>query len=139
MAQIVEDAAALLSIIAGECPYDRKTEQIPFDEIPDYRSFCRKSALRGACIGIPRHAFENNDGNEVDAVELSALEEIISIMAKAGAIIVDRADYPAHATSFAKSPQLKSTRNNADWKALFDNWGDPIFWTSWRSQHNSPI
>ena len=121
MAQIVEDAAALLSIIAGGCPCDRKIEQIPFDEIPDYLSFCRKSALRGAGIGIPRNESKNDDGNEVDAVVLATLEEIISIMAKAGAIIVDPTDYRNDATFFAKPLQLKSIYNNADWKAQFED------------------
>jgi len=114
MAQTVEDAAALFSVIAGKCFHDKKTEQIPFNKIPDYRSFCRKSALRGARIGIPRNAFKNNDGNEVDAIELAALEETISIMTKADAIIVDPAEYPNYATFFAKSPQLKLIYNNAD-------------------------
>ena len=122
MAQTVEDAAALLSIIAGPCPQDEKTEQIPFDEIPDYPSFCRKSALRGARIGIPRNAFKNNDGNVVDAVEHAALEETISIMAQAGATIIDPAEYPEYATFFAKSPQLKSIYHNADWKAQFEDY-----------------
>ena len=122
MAQTVEDAAALLSVIAGKCPHDRETEQIPFDTIPDYRSFCKKSALRGARIGIPRNAFKNNDGNVVDAVELAALEKTISTMAKAGAIIVDPADYPEYATFFASSPPLKAIYNHADWKAQFDDY-----------------
>ncbi|EXJ94079.1 hypothetical protein A1O1_02472 [Capronia coronata CBS 617.96] len=122
MAQTVEDAAALLTVIAGACPHDRRTEEIPFDEIPDYRSFCRRSALRGARIGIPRNAFQNNDGNVVDAVELAALEETISIMAKAGAVIVDPAEYPEYATFFAKSPSMKAVYNNADWKAQFEDY-----------------
>jgi Asp-tRNA(Asn)/Glu-tRNA(Gln) amidotransferase A subunit family amidase len=122
MAQTVEDAAALLTVIAEKCPHDRTTERIPFDDIPDYRSFCRKSVLRGARIGIPRNAFKNNDGNEVDAIELGALENTISIMAKACVIIVDPADYPDYTTFFAKSPKLKSIFNNADWKAQFEKY-----------------
>ncbi len=122
LAQTVEDAAALLSVMAGACPNDRASEQIPFDEIPDYRSFCRRSALRRARIGIPRNAFRNNDGNKTDAVELAALEETISIMTHAGAIIVDPAEYPDHATFFEESPHLKMIYNNADWKAQFEDY-----------------
>ncbi|MCJ1313095.1 hypothetical protein MMC25_006772 [Agyrium rufum] len=56
------------------------------------------------------------------AVEVSALEKTVSIMAKAGAIVVDPADYSAYATFFPKSPQLTSIHNNADWKAQLDNY-----------------
>ena len=122
MSQTVADAASHLSIIAGKGPYDEKAREIPCDNISDCRIHCKISALHGARIGIPRNAFENNDGKIVGEVELAALESTISAMRKAGAIIVHLADYPEYATFFAKSPPLKKLYNNADWKSQFEQY-----------------
>jgi amidase len=55
LSRTVKDGASLLSGIAGRCQHDSDTDNIPFDTIPDYAAACRKGALAGARIGVPRN------------------------------------------------------------------------------------
>jgi amidase len=51
MAQDVITCAAVLQAIAGKDERDALSSKIPFDEVPDYVSACKRGALRNARIG----------------------------------------------------------------------------------------
>lgn len=117
MARTLEDAASLLEVIAGKCPNDADTSAIPFEQIPKYASFCDKSALKGARIGIPRNAFRDSDGVVADKIELAGIDKAVSIMEDAGAEIIDPANYPQYETFLSEAGPLRGRIGFADWKA----------------------
>jgi len=83
MTRTVADAAALLTALAGPDPRDPRTSEAARFADTDYTSFIDTDGLRGARIGIERSHFGNNPG--VDAL----MEDAISAMSAAGAVIVD--------------------------------------------------
>ncbi len=85
MARTVSDAAVLLCTMAGRDTRDPATAAIP-GPIPDYTRFLEKGGLRGTRIGVARKFFGFHE--QVDAI----MEESITAMKNAGAIIVDPAD-----------------------------------------------
>ena len=117
IARTVEDAVSLLEIIAGKCSKNAATDEIPFEHVPRYASFCDKSALKGARIGVPRNAFRDNDEAAADEVELAGISKAVSIMKDAGAEIIDPADYPEYETFLRESGPLRGQVGFADWKA----------------------
>ena len=88
MARTVADAAALLSIIAGEDARDPSTAASGEHRVADYTSFLDANALVGARIGVAR----NMAGFHplVDA----AFDQAIVALRAAGAVIVDPANVP---------------------------------------------
>ena len=89
MARTVKDAAHMLTVMSGKSTWDKRTDDIPFKTIPDYAAVCRSTDLAGLRIGIPRNSYI-----DVDPPVLAALEEAIRILSKAGATMVDNANYP---------------------------------------------
>lgn len=96
LARTVKDAAQILQAIAGVDPKDNYTLASPFaNGPPDYTAACKLSALKGKRIGIPRNVIDESM-NQYDAPVLAAFEEAISVMVKAGAILVENTNFTAY-------------------------------------------
>jgi amidase len=80
----VKDAATILTAIAGKSDRDPRTQDIPFDQVPDYAAVCQSKNLNGIRIGIPRQSIGSIEPGEVRAFD-QAIEELRS----AGAEIFD--------------------------------------------------
>lgn len=83
MTRTVADAAALLTALAGPDPRDPRTSDAARFADTDYTDFIDADGLRGARIGIERSHFGNHP--DVDTL----MEDAISAMSAAGAVIVD--------------------------------------------------
>jgi amidase len=88
MTRTVADAAALLTVLAGQDERDEATKATNATRSPDYASFLDVKALRGARIGVARNMAGFHP--QVDA----AFDAAIGALAKSGAVIVDPADVP---------------------------------------------
>lgn len=93
MARTMKDAAYLLAAIAGQDPNDNYTSAIPFRKTPDYVKACKKDALKGKRIGIPRNVLFRSD--EVTPI-LDAFESAITVIRGAGAIIVENTNFTGY-------------------------------------------
>lgn len=91
MARTVADAAALLGVLTGIDPRDAATNGSRGKAVPDYSTFLKADALRGARLGVARKYFGQNDG--VD----KAMANAIDVIKQAGAIVIDPADVPTGA------------------------------------------
>jgi amidase len=87
MARTVQDAAILLSIIAGIDPDDSSTSTHNYDIPSDYTKFLDPNGLMGARIGVARNYFGNND--LIDKI----IEESIEKMKTLGAEIIDPVEF----------------------------------------------
>jgi len=87
IARTVEDAAAMLTIMAGKDVNDRKTDLIPFAAIPDYRAACKQASLSNYRIGIPRHTFDSID--DLHPHQLEIFDSIVEKLRSTGAEIID--------------------------------------------------
>jgi amidase len=86
MCRSVQDAAIVLSALAGADPEDAATEANSGKVFRDYTQFLDPNGLRGARIGVVRRYFGFNEA--VDALMENALE----MMKKQGAVLVDPAN-----------------------------------------------
>ncbi len=84
MARTVEDAAAMLSVMAGSDMNDVKTALIPFDEIPDYYVAAKRKDISRYRLGIPRNAL-----GDLSPATLESFESIVKQLAADGAKVVD--------------------------------------------------
>lgn len=110
MTRTVEDAVAVLQVIAGEDPDDPVTLAAAYVNeglrpqgrpvaLPDYRAALVRGGLKGARIGVLRQAYERDTTDaEVVQVFAAAVEDL----KRAGAVIVDPA---AVDLSAARRPQ----------------------------------
>ena len=89
MARTVADAAALLSALGGFDPRDPVTREGSASRT-DYTKFLHPAGLKGARLGVARKFFGFND--EVDKL----MSEVIDVLKRGGATIVDPADMPTH-------------------------------------------
>jgi amidase len=99
MTRTLEDAVAVLQVIAGEDPDDPVTLAAPYSNeglrpqerpatLPDYLAALAPGGLKGARIGILRQAYERPTLDpDIDRVFMAAVEDL----RKAGATIVDPA------------------------------------------------
>jgi amidase len=88
MTRTVEDAAAVLAVIAGPDPGDRVTLSSAGHIPPSYAAFLKKDALKGVRLGVLHAAYDRPTADaEVMAVFKAALAELKA----AGAEIVDPA------------------------------------------------
>jgi len=86
MGRTVADAAALLQVLAGPDARDAATTHQRVAR--DYRDYLRPDALQGARIGVMRNFFGFDP--RVDAL----MEDAITALEAAGAIIIDKANLP---------------------------------------------
>ena len=98
LARSVEDAARVLTVIAGPDEEDAATHGAP---VVDYRRHLRRDGLRGARIGIPRTGFWDDQG---DAWR-DTLAGVRAALQDGGAQVVDPADL-ATADRIAWSPVM---------------------------------
>jgi amidase len=92
MTRTVTDAAILLGAMAGVDPADGATEASRDQAVRDYTTFLDAEGLKGARIGVARKYFRPG------AVGETVVEAALQEMTKRGAILVDPADLPTHAT-----------------------------------------
>jgi amidase len=83
MARTVRDAALLLGALTGVDPRDEATLQSRDRSHTDYIPFLVPDGLRGARIGVDRHAFGYHEG--VDRL----IEEALQLMRDQGATLID--------------------------------------------------
>ena len=86
MANSVEDAALLLTALAGVDAHDGATAAIPQDFDPDFASSFDPEGLRGARIGVARNCFGKHP--KVDTL----IEERLELLKDLGAELVDPAN-----------------------------------------------
>jgi amidase len=87
MARTVADAAALLTVLAGEDPRDPATATGQ-GKAADYARFLDPEGLRGARIGVARNLFGFSD--RVDGL----MEDALAEMKRRGAVLVDPCELP---------------------------------------------
>jgi amidase len=102
MARTVKDAAYILQAIAGPDQYDNYTSAIPWASntthytVPNYVAACTFDALLGKRIGVPRNVIGDRTKNNAPVYD--AFESALTILRKAGAIIVENTNYTAYAS-----------------------------------------
>jgi len=83
MARCVADAAALLSVIAGEDPRDPATRQAGARRAADYGDALDVRALEGARLGVARECFTDHEGTN------AVMEEALMRLVDLGAEVLD--------------------------------------------------
>ncbi|OTA87936.1 hypothetical protein M434DRAFT_399238 [Hypoxylon sp. CO27-5] len=111
LTKTVKDAAYLLTMMAGQTDRDARTRNIPF-KIPDFTRFCNGTDLSGITIGIPRNSF---DAPSISPI-MSSFESALRTLGKAGANIIDNANFLA-AREFKKlNNQVKGIVRSSEFK-----------------------
>jgi amidase len=90
MTRTVEDAAILLSAMAGFDSSDQITKESLEKKRRDYTEFLDMDGLRGTRIGIVRQLFANRNERVAEVVEMA-----IGIMKAAGAEVIDKVEMPS--------------------------------------------
>ena len=117
----VKDSAHILTQIAGRSHLDPRTEDIPFQIIPDFAKSCQGTNLHGVRIGVPRNAFPG-----LGPVETEAFTKALKVLAKARARIVENTDLIA-AEKYTNSPASdKSMITHADFKVSIVKYIKPV-------------
>ena len=93
MTRTVEDAAILLSVIAGADDLDEVTKTAAQAKIEDYTKFLDASYLKRSRIGIPRYYYKHLDRDRLDIVESA-----IDVLREQGATIIDPVELPCQGT-----------------------------------------
>ncbi|MEO6569845.1 MAG: amidase [Opitutaceae bacterium] len=90
IARTVEDAARILTVIAG---YDPKDEMTAFaiGRIPDqpYESFTKETSLKGMRIGVVREYMDKAEFTKADEQSIDLVDKAIEDLRKLGATIVE--------------------------------------------------
>lgn len=94
MTRCVEDAAIVLSVIAGKDPNDDATLSQP-DSVPDFTLALNRDALKGKRIGVPRRVFMDESITKADPSVGVAFAEALQVLQSLGAEIIDPADLPS--------------------------------------------
>ena len=92
MARTVQDAAYVLSVIAGKDSKDVYTMAQPFDTPPDYGNKLKYSSLEGARIGVPWNGIRSElypaQSSEHMEIILRSFNQSITLLKEAGATII---------------------------------------------------
>lgn len=108
----VRDAAYMLSKMAGRSEKDDRTWSIPFDSIPDFTTYCKGTDLTGITVGVPRNTFSADPTSPI----MVSFESAIETLRRAGAKVVDSADFP-EADGFKKlNQQVRGIVRSSEFK-----------------------
>ncbi|MCJ1402090.1 hypothetical protein MMC11_005309 [Xylographa trunciseda] len=88
MARTVKDAAEILTIIAGKSEFDKRTQLIPFEVIPDYGALCQDTNLSGLRIGVPNEGIQDMPLSVIEKFDYAKEE-----LKKSGAEIIENVDF----------------------------------------------
>lgn len=117
LTRTVKDSAHILTLIAGKSQVDPRTDDIPFEAIPDYEASCKGTDLNGIRIGVPRNAF-----HDIGPVEDKAFTKALETLRLAGAHIVEDANLLAAEEYEALPDSDKSVVMHADFKLSLANY-----------------
>lgn len=105
----VKDSATILSVAAGKSDRDPLTNEIPFDEIPDYAVACDGTDLHGIRIGVPTTAI-----GTVEPEEAASFEVALSELKGLGAEIVHNVGLLAEENWKATTPHQRRMITQGD-------------------------
>ncbi len=108
LARSVRDAAVLLGLMAGPDAADPASVVVGDRFENDYVRFLDPDGLRGARLGIARRFFADN------APLNGFLDDCITTLKRAGAIIIDPADLPMHGAATAAEQEVLLYEFKAD-------------------------
>ena len=99
----VADAAIMLGAMEGVDPNDAATTKCTPPPGRDYQQFLRLTGLRGKRIGIPRAFYydvftlpgNTNPSGGLNAAQAAMMTEVIGVLKREGAVVVDPADIPS--------------------------------------------
>lgn len=114
MTASVKDAAYLLTSLAGPRgdPGDNYTDAIPFDQVPDYASYCVDDGLNGIRVGVPRNWFPAAaDRTAAISQQIDVLDYTLPLLRDLGAEIADPANFP-DARAFKEEEAFDLVLNN---------------------------
>ena len=103
MARTVTDVAFMLGAMEGADPHDAATTRCTPPIGRDYGQFLRAAGLRGARIGIPRANYydpitlpgRTAPSGGLTAPQLAMMTEVIGVLKREGAVIIDPANIPS--------------------------------------------
>jgi amidase len=117
MTKTVTDAAIMLGVLEGAAPdpHDPATSTCTPPPNHDYTPFLKRDGLKGVRIGIPRAFFfdkttapgDKNPRGGLNAEQAAIMADVIAILTREGAIIVDPADIPSIVETDAAKNFLK--------------------------------
>jgi amidase len=153
MARTVTDAAILLGAMTGVDPNDPATTTCTPGI--DYTRHLRLAGLRGARIGIPRANYYASTvrpdtgatvGPAMNAAQVALMEEVIQILQREGATIVDPANIPSildgtPANSFLTFPTCAGLANRKGQDAACSTtfkYGMKRDYTAWATASGAP-
>lgn len=110
MARTVKDAAYLLQAIAGYDSKDNYTEAAP-NTLPDYVAACKKDALKGMRLGVPKGYKTMLPSLSVDA-SFDRFESTIALLREAGAVVLEDVEIPG--VELVKETDRSSLVSGAD-------------------------
>lgn len=93
IARSVEDAAAILTVIAGRDRTDNYTWTAPA-KIPDYSQHLRADAIRGKRFGVPRAALAKDPYANDPSISI-AFNKALEIIRSLGGVVIDPAYSPS--------------------------------------------
>jgi Asp-tRNA(Asn)/Glu-tRNA(Gln) amidotransferase A subunit family amidase len=118
IARTVDDAARVLSVIAG---YDPKDEMTAFSlgrtPAQPYETFTGATSLQGVRIGVVREYMDKGVYSKVELESIELVERAVDALRKLGATIVDPGPGGALFTDYIR--RYNPALSNASWTKLF--------------------
>jgi amidase len=108
MGRTVKDVAILLGGMIGVDPKDPITKLSQDNSYKDYTQFLDETGLKGIRLGVPRDFFFDN----LNAEEIQIMEDMIQLMEKKGAIIIDSLEIPTARELQSKTVMLYEFKVN---------------------------
>ncbi|KAI4644611.1 uncharacterized protein J4E79_011048 [Alternaria viburni] len=93
LTKTVKDSAYVLQSIVGTDVYDNYTSVIPDNVDKDFVGACKRSALKGARLGVPRNVISLMSDNTTVST-IAAFNATLDILRSAGASVI-HTDFPA--------------------------------------------
>lgn len=104
IARSVADAAAVLSIIAGQDGQDNYTSTAPA-KVPNYINYLDVNAIKGKRFGVPRKIFTNDSVTGSHPSISVEFNKTLGIIRSLGGVVVDPADIPS-APNISKAAEM---------------------------------